>query len=232
MAPAPTIITKKRDSTGGGATTAATGVLSAGAHVTILYLTTSLPSPTGEVTGVLHGVSMEEQHTQATEIFDFLVNAGPNYISWLNEGNRCDIGLVNVQNTSVFKVVYVMEIGSIPIRSTSSPVEGTFYLLQGDGNADLGPPQTIFLPTTLINTNSVAVMTETKLSTAITQKGAGYSYPLLTRNTVTKSKTITHLAPIPPYFVYNSFEQDLDTALVLERIIGVNPTGNDMFTHL
>ena len=133
MAPAPTIITQKRDSTGGGATTAATGVLSAGAHVPILYLTTSLPSPTGEVTGVLHGVSMEEQHTQATEIFDFLVNAGPNYISWLNEGNRCDIGLVNVQNTSVFKVVYVMEIGSSPIGATAPPVNRKLLLYKDMG---------------------------------------------------------------------------------------------------
>ena len=82
MTPAPNIITQTRDSTGGGATAAATGVLTAGAHVPILHLATSLPAPTGEVPGVLHGVSMEDQHTQATEIFEFLVNAGPNDLPW------------------------------------------------------------------------------------------------------------------------------------------------------
>ena len=125
-----------------------------------------------------------------------------------------------------------MEIGSSSIGATASPVDGKFLLLQGDGNADLGPPQPICLPTTLVNTNLVAVMTETQLYTSITQKGAGYSYPLLDRNTVTMSETIMQMAPIPPYFVYDGFEQDLDTALGLERIIGVNPTVNDMFTHL
>ena len=111
-------------------------------------------------------------------------------------------------------------------------MDGKFLLLQGDGNADLGPPQPIFLPTTLINKNLVAVMIETQFSTAITQKGAGCLYPLLDRNAVTMSETIMQLAPIPPYFVYDGFEQDLDTALVLERIIGVNSNQNDMFTHL
>ena len=99
-----------------------------------------------------------------------------------------------------------MEIGSSSIGATASPVDGKFLLLQGDGNADLGPPQPIFLPTTLNNTNLVAVMTETHFYTAITQKGAGCLYPILDRNAVTMSETIMQLAPIPPYFVYNGFE--------------------------
>ena len=40
------------------------------------------------------------------------------------------------------------------------------------------------------------------------------------------------IAPIPPYFVYDGFEQDLDAALVLERLISVNPSVNNMLTHL
>ena len=41
-----------------------------------------------------------------------------------------------------------------------------------------------------------------------------------------------HIAPIPLYFVYDGFEQDLDAALVLERVMSVNPSINNMFTHL
>ena len=41
-----------------------------------------------------------------------------------------------------------------------------------------------------------------------------------------------HIAPIPPYFVYDGFEQDLDAALVLERVMSVNPSINNMFTHI
>ena len=75
-------------------------------------------------------------------------------------------------------------------------------------------------------------MTETQFSTDITQKRAGYSYPLLARNYVTASDTFMQMALIPPYFVYDGFKHDLDAALVLERILGVNPTGIDIFRHL
>ena len=111
MPPALTIITQTRDITGGGATTAATGVLSSGAHVPILHLATSIPAPTGKVPRVLHVVSMEDQRTQATGIFDFMVNAGPNDLPRLNKGSRCNVGLVNLPNNYLVKVVYGMEIG-------------------------------------------------------------------------------------------------------------------------
>ena len=41
-----------------------------------------------------------------------------------------------------------------------------------------------------------------------------------------------HIAPIPPYFLCDGFEQDLDADLVLERVMSVNLTVNKMFTHL
>ena len=133
MAPAPTIITQTRDSTGGGVTKAAIGVLVEGAHVLILHLAKSLPAPTDEITGLLHVLSMEDQHTQATEIFDFLVNADPNDLPWINKGNRCDVGLVNVPKTSLVKVVYVMEIGSSPIGATAPPVNRKLLLYKDMG---------------------------------------------------------------------------------------------------
>ena len=75
-------------------------------------------------------------------------------------------------------------------------------------------------------------MAETQFSTAITQKVVGYLYLLLARNDITTSNTIMQLAPIPQYLVYYGFKQDLDAALLTEKIISVNPTENDMFTHL
>ena len=40
------------------------------------------------------------------------------------------------------------------------------------------------------------------------------------------------IAPIPPYFVYDGFENDLDAVLILERIMSVSSTMSNMFTHL
>ena len=40
------------------------------------------------------------------------------------------------------------------------------------------------------------------------------------------------MAPIPLYFVYDGFENYLDAALILERIMSVSSTTSNMFTHL
>ena len=91
--------------------------------------------------------------------------------------------------------------GSRPIGANTSPVDGKFIFLQGNSNADLVLPQRVCLPDTVVEPKTVAVMTVAQLSTIITSKGAGYSYPLLARNAVNTSGEIIQIAPIPPYFV-------------------------------
>ena len=125
-----------------------------------------------------------------------------------------------------------MGMGSIPIGANASPVGVKLRFLQGEGNADLGLPKPVCLPATLVEPKTVAVMTVAQLSTSIISKGAGYSYPLLARNAVNMPGGIMQISPIPPYFVYDGFEKDLDVALVLERVMSVNPSANNMFTHL
>ena len=88
------------------------------------------------------------------------------------------------------------------------------------------------LPATVVEPKTVEVMTVTQFSTIINSKGAIYSYPLLARNAVSMSGEIMQIYSIPPYFVYDGFEKDLDVALVLERVMSVNPSVNNMFTHL
>ena len=72
-----------------------------------------------------------------------------------------------------------MEMGSSPIGENSSIVDGKLILLQGDGNADLGPPQLVCLPATVVQLNTVLVMELAQLSISRNYKGDGYSYPLL-----------------------------------------------------
>ena len=71
---------------------------------------------------------------------------------------------------------------------------------------------------------TVATMTKNQFSTALTTKGVGHTSLLLNRVAVTTTKEIIQVAPIPPYFVYNGFDNNLDAACVLKRVMAVNPT--------
>ena len=97
---------------------------------------------------------------------------------------------------------------------------------------DIGLPLPICLPATMVEEQMVATMTETQFLTALTNKGVGYTYPLLTWIAVTTTEEMMQIAPIPPYFVYYGFNNDLDAACVLERIISVNPGETDGMKHL
>ena len=57
-------------------------------------------------------------------------------------------------------------------------------------------------------------------------------YPLLQRLNVKNTDETMQLAPIPPYYVYDGFEKDLDAACVLERIMTINPTETEILKHL
>ena len=79
---------------------------------------------------------------------------------------------------------------SRPIGANASPVDGKILFFQGDGNADLGPPQPLCLPATMFEPKTVALMTVSQLSTSITSKGARYSHPLLAQNAVNTTREI------------------------------------------
>ena len=84
----------------------------------------------------------------------------------------------------------------------------------------------------MVEKKTMAVMTEAQFSTTITSKGATYTYPLLAKSNVMNSEQTMQMAPIPPYLVYDGFEKDLDTALVLERILNFSTKTSNMLTHL
>ena len=125
-----------------------------------------------------------------------------------------------------------MGVGSSPIGSMASPVEGKLLFLQGEGNLEFGPPQPLFLPSTMVDKQKVTTMTEEQFSTTLTTKGTGYTYPLLARIAVTTTEEMMQIAPIAPYFVYDGFDNDLDAACVLERILLVNPADTNGIKHL
>ena len=176
-------------------------------------------------------MTLEDRRSQATEIYELLNTPSPS-LPCVKKGAKFYADLVNVLNTSLVILIYCMGMVSSPIGENASPVDGKLLFLQGSGNTDLGPPQPVCFRATLVEPKTVAVMTVAQFSTSITSKGSEYSYSLLVRNEVNTSGEIMQIAPIPLYFVYDGFEQDLDAALVLERVMSVNPSVNNMFTHL
>ena len=75
-------------------------------------------------------------------------------------------------------------------------------------------------------------MTEEQLLDALTLKGENYPYPLIKNNEVTTTVEILKLTPIPPYFVYDGFEQHLDAGEVYERLMKHNDVKNNMYSTL
>ena len=76
------------------------------------------------------------------------------------------------------------------------------------------------------------MMTKNQFSTALTTKGVGYTHPLLNLIAVTTTEEIMQVAPIPPYFVYDGFDNNLDATCVLERVMAVNPTETEGMKHI
>ena len=108
----------------------------------IMHLTELLLAPTGDIPKVLHGATLEDQHSQATDIYEFLNTPSPS-LPPLNKGYKCYAASVNVAKKYLVKLIYCMGMGSIPIGSNASPVDVKLLFLQGDGSADLGPPQPV-----------------------------------------------------------------------------------------
>ena len=180
---------------------------------------------------VLQLVSFADQWAQAEHIFAFVGALSP-ALSRLNEGRTCYLALVSVPKTSLIKIVYGVGFGSSPISATASSVDRKLIFLQGDGNNDFGPPQTFCLPATMVEKQTVATMTKNQFLTALKTKGVDYTYPLLDRIAVTTTEEIMQVAPIPPYFVYDGFDNNLDVACVLKRFMAVNPTEAEGMKHI
>ena len=106
--------------------------------------------------------------------------------------------------------------------------------LTGDGGNDIGSPLPLVLPKSIVDKHDAISMTLTQFHTAITAQGRDYNWPLLRRNVISANPTynMMQLAPVPSHLILDGFTKDLEAAEVLERIIGLENTEGEMFTHL
>ena len=82
----------------------------------------------------------------------------------------------------------------------------------------------------MVERKTVAVITEAQFTATITAKGEAYIYPLLEKSNITNTEQTMQVATIPPYIVYDGFENDLDAALILERIMSVSSTTSRVYS--
>ena len=102
--------------------------------------------------------SKDKQPALANEIYAFLQSESP-VLARLDKGTACYIGVVSVPKTKKVRVVYGFGLGATPIGRSVSPTDGKLLVLQGDGNAELGPPVPMCLPADMVTENIVGAMT-------------------------------------------------------------------------
>ena len=191
----------------------------------------TLPAATGNVAQKISATNIATQRQQADAFYNYLALQTSDHLLQLNEGNSPLIALINVPTSKEVKLLYCAGIGASPIGDTS-PLDGKFLFLHGEGGNDLGNPDTLVLPGSIRTKVDVLTMSAMQFSTALTEKGANYSHPLLARARVADTSSLMQISPIPPFLVYDGFETNLDAAEVLERVLAADTEGSNMYTHL
>ena len=199
-------------------------------HTPVIHTASDFPPAEAAVAKEFDKEPRQRQRERADALYSFLTGA-PDLLR-LNEGNHTYAALLSVAKTKFVKVVFCPGVGSSPIGSSASATDGKLLFLQGDGDAECGPPSPLCISKVAADTQTVSAMTMDQFSTTIATKGADFSYPLLSRTAVSSMVAIMALAPLPPYLVFDGFDCDLNAAEVLERDISDTEASGDMFDHL
>ena len=147
-------------------------------HTPILHTAANLPKATGSIPPTFTITTFANQRDTAMELFTFLRSPNPQLLK-LNEGATVYTALVSIPRSKLVKLVFCPGMGSSPIGAASSPIDEKLLFLHGDGSDELGPPSPLCLQTTVVASAEVNVMTEEQCLTALTAKGAEYTYPPL-----------------------------------------------------
>ena len=202
-------------------------------HETILFTTNELPEPTTVVATEIAKIATEVQQTQAVNLYNFLIDDSSSLLE-LNADASAYTFLVHIPGSSKVKLCYGIGVGSSGLGQTS-PLDGKFISLTGDGGGIVGVPIPFVFPTTTRTLHNISVMKHSQFSTALTAKGANYSWPLLPNAQVPTSAPVMKLAPIPCFLVYDGIHNQLDAAVVYERILkkqNLNDNNKNMYQHL
>ena len=201
-------------------------------HETIIFTTDTLPEARGTVATEIAKTAKEVQMTQAVNLFTFLRNDSSSLLE-LNADASAYTFLVHIPGSSKVKLCYGLGVGASGLGQTS-PLDGNFVSLAGDGGGIMGTPIPFVFPTTARTSQQMKVMKHSQFSTSLTTKGNNYSWPLLPNAQVDTQASLMKLAPIPSFLVYDGVQNQLDAADIYERVLHQEKTdeNKDMLQHL
>lgn len=196
---------------------AARGVNPPEVYLTTFY-TGQLPAAIGAVAkAVATKQSLVGQREKAEALFQFLQTNG-NDLRDLNSDDSLFTTLVAVPDSNRVKLVYGLGFGTAGIGRVSS-VAGKLLALTGEGGGEIGPAQTMVLDASLKVKVTMKNITTAQVATVFGSGNQRVDQSVMKALDVHGESTIMKMAPIPPYLVYDGFEDDLDASMVYERVM-------------
>jgi hypothetical protein len=197
-------------------------------HTPVLHTTGTVPTPTGTIATNMATVTLPQQRQTAEQLHTFL-DAGQDLLR-LNVGNTITTALIAVPETSTIKVIYGLGFGTASIGETSQ-IQNKFLALSGEGNAEYGPPDVIVLDADIALPEPILNPSDQLVQNTLTDKGATFGKHLIAPRLLALETTLDlpKIVAIPPYLVYDGLNQDLNAALVYERLLDC--THNDSWLN-
>ena len=195
----------------------------------------TLPGPVGYVPTALHGDDhVARQKTNAATFFTFLQDENRNLLQ-LNMDNTPRTVIFGIPNSSKLRIGHALGLGASAIGHTS-PIDDKLLILTGDGGHDIGAPAPLVLPKSVVQTRAVITMSHDMFKTKLTEKGANYSWPLVSRAKAIETETTTvdimQIAPVPTFLLYDGVNNDIDAAELYERVMDLDDSTAPVLIHL
>jgi hypothetical protein len=189
----------------------------------------TLPAPTGKLAREFEKVNIEDQKTLTSSVYQFLLEADSS-LTQLNSENRLYTALINVPHSNIIRVIYGLGYGSSGIGETS-PIDNTILAMSGEGDATLGVPPTITLPSSARNIVTLRTPTDAELQEALTKTKT--SWHRFKRNNISENSVseVLKIAPIPAFLVYDGFNKDLSAEEIYERVLSLEDQEEESITH-
>jgi len=183
------------------------------------YYTGQLPAAQGHVATTLNArATPGELRAQAQAFFDFLENPNNDLRDLNGEEGSIFTALVAVPDSHKVKVVYGLGIGTSGIGQIS-PIAGKLLALFGEGGGIMGPAQALLLDTSVTTKVNIKNITPAQIATVFQSGQHAEDQQVLRAGAVNTMHQIMKIAPIPAYFVWDGFNQDLEAAQVYERLM-------------
>jgi hypothetical protein len=200
------------------------------AYEPVLYDGT-LPGPIGAVATSLSTTDAATHRQHAIDLYQFFVDPDKVLLQ-LNMDHTPRTCIVGMPDSHQIRVTHAIGTGSSGIGSISL-LDNKLLLLTGDGGPDIGTPLPLLLPPETLDKRDRICLTQEQFVAQLTAQGANHSFPLVRRaNASSTTVNVMGIAPIPAFLVLDGITTDLDAAILLERVLSLDDTDGEMYTHL